>query len=135
MKLNTKIQNAVVLLLDINTHGDEKKAVGLKEISDRQKLSLTYLEQISRKLRKAKIIESVRGPGGGYVLKANLAELSLFDVHMAVGENCSFKYAFETDSPEIVDALDVFAKLEEAMQNILKESFVIEQSNILSIAQ
>src|SRR6185437_14121168 len=59
----------------------------LQEISDRQKISLHYLEQLFRRLRKGGVVKSVRGPGGGYVLSRSMDEISVKDVLTSVGEN------------------------------------------------
>jgi Rrf2 family iron-sulfur cluster assembly transcriptional regulator len=59
----------------------------LQEISERQKISLHYLEQLFRRLRKGSVVKSVRGPGGGYVLARSMDEISIKDVLVSVGEN------------------------------------------------
>jgi Rrf2 family iron-sulfur cluster assembly transcriptional regulator len=61
--------------------------VRLQEISTRQSISLHYLEQLFRKLRTGKVVKSVRGPGGGYVLSRSMDEISMKDVLDCVGEN------------------------------------------------
>jgi len=61
--------------------------VRLQEISERQKISLHYLEQLFRRLRKGGVVKSVRGPGGGYVLARSMDEISIKDVLVSVGEN------------------------------------------------
>src|SRR6185437_1200713 len=59
----------------------------LQEISERQNISLHYLEQLFRRLRKGLVVKSVRGPGGGYVLSRSMDEISIKDVLVSVGEN------------------------------------------------
>src|SRR5205085_9592013 len=59
----------------------------LQEISERQRISLHYLEQLFRRLRKGSVVKSVRGPGGGYVLARSMDEISIKDVLVSVGEN------------------------------------------------
>ena len=59
----------------------------LQEISERQNISLHYLEQLFRRLRKGSVVKSVRGPGGGYVLARSMDEISIKDVLTSVGEN------------------------------------------------
>ena len=67
MRLTTKGRFAVTAMVDLGLrHG--KGPVTLAEISARQKISLSYLEQLFGKLRRKEIVESVRGPGGGYLL-------------------------------------------------------------------
>jgi len=67
MRLTTKGRFAVTAMLDLALHGDPGP-VTLAGISDRQKISLSYLEQLFGKLRRRELVESVRGPGGGYHL-------------------------------------------------------------------
>jgi Rrf2 family iron-sulfur cluster assembly transcriptional regulator len=67
MRLSTKAQYAVRAMVSLNLHGDGSP-VTLKEISTREDISLTYLEQLFVKLRRGRIVDSVRGPGGGYML-------------------------------------------------------------------
>ena len=67
MKLSTKGRYAMVALADLALQ-DKEALVNLTEISKRQDISLPYLEQLFVKLRRAGLVESVRGPGGGYRL-------------------------------------------------------------------
>jgi Rrf2 family iron-sulfur cluster assembly transcriptional regulator len=60
--------------------------VTLAEISGRQKISLSYLEQLFGKLRRHELVESVRGPGGGYHLARDMGEVSVADIILAVDE-------------------------------------------------
>lgn len=85
MKLSTKGRYAMVALADIalQKHGD---LVPLGDISRRQDISLPYLEQLFVKLRRAGLVESVRGPGGGYRLAMPPAEIRVVDVLSAVDE-------------------------------------------------
>ena len=73
-----------ILDLTFNSNG---RPVRLQEISERQKISLHYLEQLFRRLRKGAVVKSVRGPGGGYVLSRSMDEISVRDVLTSVGEN------------------------------------------------
>ena len=85
MKLSTKGRYAVTALADIALQG-EGALVSLGEISTRQDISLPYLEQLFVKLRKAGIVDSVRGPGGGYRLAASADETRISDIMTAVDE-------------------------------------------------
>jgi Rrf2 family iron-sulfur cluster assembly transcriptional regulator len=77
MRLSTKAQYAVRAMVSLNlTEGD--KPVSIRDISEREEISLSYLEQLFVKLRRGKIVNSVRGPGGGYVL-ARSADLIRVD--------------------------------------------------------
>ena len=67
MRLSTKAQYAVQAMVSLNLHG-HGTPMTLKEIADREGLSLAYLEQLFVKLRRGEIVTSVRGPGGGYIL-------------------------------------------------------------------
>jgi len=72
MRLTTKGRFAVTAMLDLALHGG-KRPVTLAGISQRQSISLSYLEQLFGKLRRHTLVESVRGPGGGYTLARDLA--------------------------------------------------------------
>jgi Rrf2 family iron-sulfur cluster assembly transcriptional regulator len=86
MRLTSKGRYAVRAMLDL-TFNSNGNPVRLQEISNRQSISLHYLEQLFRKLRTGKVVKSVRGPGGGYVLSRNMDEISMRDVLECVGEN------------------------------------------------
>lgn len=85
MKLSTKGRYAVVALVDIALQ-PEGDVVTLGEVSRRQDISLPYLEQLFVKLRRGGIVESVRGPGGGYRLARPASEIRVADVLAAVDE-------------------------------------------------
>ena len=85
MRLTTKGRFAVTAMVDLAMrHGNGP--VTLAEISERQKISLSYLEQLFGKLRRKQIVESVRGPGGGYLLGREMRELSVSEIILAVDE-------------------------------------------------
>jgi Rrf2 family transcriptional regulator, iron-sulfur cluster assembly transcription factor len=86
MRLTTKGRFAVMAMLDLAIHGG-KNAVTLASISERQKISLSYLEQLFGKLRKHNIVESMRGPGGGYFLARPCSKISVADIIVAVDES------------------------------------------------
>jgi Rrf2 family transcriptional regulator, iron-sulfur cluster assembly transcription factor len=85
MRLTTKGRFAVTAMLDLALRGG-KNPVTLAGISERQDISLSYLEQLFSRLRRHELVESVRGPGGGYYLARPLAELSVADIIRAVDE-------------------------------------------------
>jgi len=85
MRLTTKGRFAVTAMIDIAMHGT-KGPVTLAGVSERQKISLSYLEQLFGKLRRAGLVASVRGPGGGYRLARGADALSVADVITAVDE-------------------------------------------------
>ena len=85
MRLTTKGRFAVTAMIDLalrETHGP----VTLAGISQRQKISLSYLEQLFGKLRRFNIVDSTRGPGGGYTLARKSEEISVADIIVAVDE-------------------------------------------------
>lgn len=86
MRLTSKGRYAVRAMLDLAFHC-KGNPVRLQEISTRQAISLHYLEQLFRKLRKGAVVKSVRGPGGGYVLARSMDQISMKDVLECVGEN------------------------------------------------
>jgi Rrf2 family iron-sulfur cluster assembly transcriptional regulator len=85
MRLTTKGRFAVTAMLDLALHGD-RGPVTLSGISERQKISLSYLEQLFGKLRRRELVESVRGPGGGYHLARAASLVSVADIVRAVEE-------------------------------------------------
>lgn len=85
MKLSTKGRYAMVALADIALQ-PEGTLVTLADISKRQDVSLPYLEQLFVKLRRAGLVESVRGPGGGYRLAKSPTDIKVVDVLSAVDE-------------------------------------------------
>jgi Rrf2 family iron-sulfur cluster assembly transcriptional regulator len=87
MRLTTKGRYAVTAVLDLALHQDEGP-VSLAAISERQDISLSYLEQLFAKLRRNKIVNSTRGPGGGYKLANGVDEVSISDIILAVDESC-----------------------------------------------
>jgi Rrf2 family iron-sulfur cluster assembly transcriptional regulator len=84
MRLSTKGRYAVMAVADLARQGD--RAVSLAEIASRQQISLSYLEQLFARLRRAGLVRSVRGPGGGYRLARSPAETHVADVVLAVDE-------------------------------------------------
>ena len=85
MRLTTRGRFAVTALLDLAMQRS-KGPVKLAEISKRQQISLSYLEQLFTKLRQRKLVDSVRGPGGGYCLAKEMEHVSVADIILAVDE-------------------------------------------------
>src|SRR5271155_5411552 len=85
MRLTTKGRFAVTAMIDLAMQPGTGP-VTLAEISRRQKISLSYLEQLFAKLRRRALVDSVRGPGGGYSLAKDMAQLSVADIILAVDE-------------------------------------------------
>ena len=85
MRLTTKGRFAVTAMIDLALRQHEGP-VTLAGISDRQKISLSYLEQLFGKLRRHRLVGSVRGPGGGYTLAKAMGEISVAEIIVAVDE-------------------------------------------------
>ncbi|WP_439637230.1 Rrf2 family transcriptional regulator [Oceanicaulis sp.] len=85
MKLSTKGRYAVMAMVDL-AQASLERPVPLGDIASRQEISLSYLEQLFAKLRRAGVVKSVRGPGGGYKLGRGLNETRISDIMLAVEE-------------------------------------------------
>jgi Rrf2 family transcriptional regulator, iron-sulfur cluster assembly transcription factor len=128
MRLTTKGRFAVTALLDLamqRTSGPVK----LAEISRRQQISLSYLEQLFTKLRQRKLVDSVRGPGGGYCLAKKMEDVSVADIILAVDEpidstQCGGKENCHNDKKCMTH--DLWKKLNELIFNHL-ESVSLKQ--------
>lgn len=86
MRLTTKGRYAVTAMLDLALHA-QHGPVSLADISERQGISLSYLEQLFAKLRRGSLVTSVRGPGGGYQLSREMAGIQVAQVIDAVNES------------------------------------------------
>jgi Rrf2 family iron-sulfur cluster assembly transcriptional regulator len=86
MRLSTKGRYAVMAMADLARHAGEGRAVCLSDIAERQEISLAYLEQLFARLRRAGLVASARGPGGGYRLARTLSKTSIADIVLAVDE-------------------------------------------------
>lgn len=85
MRLTTKGRYAVTAMLDLALHGNDGP-VSLADVSGRQDISLSYLEQLFAKLRRNELVTSVRGPGGGYCLSRGLEDIFVAQIVDAVNE-------------------------------------------------
>ena len=86
MRLTTKGRYAVTAMLDLSINANDGP-VNLNDISQRQDISLSYLEQLFSKLRKQDLVKSVRGPGGGYQLSRNETDIHMAEIIDAVSES------------------------------------------------
>lgn len=86
MRLTSKGRYAVMALADLAASGGEQRAVPLQDISGRQDISLSYLEQLFARMRRAGLVAGVRGPGGGYRLSRPAGEVRISEVIAAVNE-------------------------------------------------
>lgn len=97
MRLSTKGRYAVMAMADLARRQDEPcRAVALADIASRQEISLSYLEQLFARLRRKGLVQSARGPGGGYRLARTAEETSIAEIVLAVDEplratRCSVK--------------------------------------------
>ena len=88
MRISAKAHYAVRAMLDIAS-SPQNYPIPLSSISVRQEISLHYLEQLFMKLRKSKLVKSVRGPGGGYLMAKKAGQISIGDIFRAVDESIS----------------------------------------------
>jgi Rrf2 family cysteine metabolism transcriptional repressor len=127
MKLSTKGKYGVRAVYEIARH-EGKGPISIKEISERQGISFSYLEQILHKLGKAGLIESVRGPAGGYLLARKPAELTIGDIVRTLEGPIALTHCLEPgEEGDCYQAEDcvarmvwtrVGAKIEEALDSI-----------------
>jgi Rrf2 family iron-sulfur cluster assembly transcriptional regulator len=129
MRLTSKGRYAVRAILDL-TFNSNGRPVRLQEISDRQSISLHYLEQLFRRLRKGSVVKSVRGPGGGYVLSRSMDEITIKDVLTSVGENINpardlvGSEDLKSDTLEFLLVKNYFENLGELMKDYLATTSV-----------
>jgi Rrf2 family transcriptional regulator, iron-sulfur cluster assembly transcription factor len=88
MKIDTKARSAIAAVLDIAIH-EANAPVRLGDIAVRQRISVSYLEHLFKKLRQNDMIASFRGPGGGYRLNRRLVDISVADIIGAVDDTAS----------------------------------------------
>lgn len=103
MRLTTKGRFAVTAMIDLAMNA-QKHAVKLNAISERQQISLSYLEQLFSKLRRAGLVESIRGPGGGYILGKKADEINIAQIIAAAEDRldatlCSGKANCQSGAP------------------------------------
>lgn len=86
MRLTSKGRYAVMAMADLALHGGGDRAVPLQEVANRQEISLSYLEQLFARMRRAGLVSGVRGPGGGYRLARPSGEVTVAEIIAAVNE-------------------------------------------------
>ncbi len=107
MKLTTKGRYAVTAMMDLALHA-KLDCVSLVDVADRQKISLAYLEQLFRSLKKAKLVNSVRGAKGGYMLAKPDDSISLAEILVAADEQINLAcggMACKVDEPCLTHGL------------------------------
>lgn len=122
MRLTTKGRYAVTAMLDLAIHY-KNGPITLADISKRQGISLSYLEQLFSRLRKNGLVDSARGPGGGYRLSRNAADICVADVITAVDEKvdamrCDGKGNCQDNGPCLTHEL--WCDLSDQILNFLK---------------
>ena len=124
MRLTTKGRYAVTAMLDLAIHSDQR-AVALSEVSKRQGISLSYLEQLFAQLRRCKLVKSTRGPGGGYSLSRPPFEISVAEIIDAIDERidatqCEGLRNCQDDSPCLTHFLwqDLSVQIRDFLSNM-----------------
>ena len=122
MRLTTKGRYAVTAMLDLALHYKDGP-ITLADISKRQGISLSYLEQLFSRLRKNGLVDSARGPGGGYRLSRPAAEINVADVITAVDEKvdamrCEGKGNCQNNGPCLTH--DLWCDLSDQIYSFLK---------------
>ncbi|HTG01570.1 MAG TPA: Rrf2 family transcriptional regulator [Nitrospirota bacterium] len=137
MKLSTRGKYGVRAVFEIARHYG-KGPITIKEIADRQGISFSYLEQILHRLGKAGVIESVRGPAGGYLLARKPAELTIGDIVRTLEGPIALSHCLEPgEGSDCYQADDCVArmvwtkvgkKIEEALDSITFDNLLQQQS-------
>lgn len=140
MKLTSKGRYAVTAMLDVAIHASTGP-VSLADISERQGISLSYLEQLFSRLRKHGLVTSIRGPGGGYRLGKCSAQIAVSEVIQAVNESvnatkCGGKGNCQSGHQCLTHTLweGLSQKIEEFLQGITL-SELVEESNVKLVSQ
>lgn len=140
MRLTTKGRYAVTAMLDLALHR-QQGAITLADISGRQDISLSYLEQLFSRLRRGGLVVSSRGPGGGYRLSRELSEISVSDVIAAVDESvdatrCGGKGNCQGDARCLTHDLwhDLSGEIQRFLQRVTLESLV-EQRGVQAVSE
>ncbi|PMH37562.1 Fe-S cluster assembly transcriptional regulator IscR [Vibrio sp. 10N.286.49.B3] len=139
MKLTSKGRYAVTAMLDVALHS-QNGPVPLAYISERQGISLSYLEQLFSKLRKAGLVTSIRGPGGGYRLAISANEIAIGVVISAVNESvdatkCHGKGGCQGGSRCLTHTLwrDLSSRISDFLNNITLGE-LMEDNDVLKIS-
>ena len=135
MRLTTKGRYAVTAMLDLAIHHGHGP-IALADIAQRQGISLSYLEQLFSRLRRRSLVSSVRGPGGGYNLARDAAQIHVAEVIAAVDENvdttrCGGAHNCQNDGPCLTHDLwqDLSARIYEYLNRISLQDLVNRSGN------
>jgi len=134
MRLTTKGRFAVTAMIDLALNA-QNNAVKLNSISERQQISLSYLEQLFSKLRRAGLVESLRGPGGGYILAAPAEQINIAQIISAAEDRldatqCGSKANCNHGAPCLTH--DLWENLNKTINDYLSSvtlQSIIEQKN------
>ncbi len=140
MRLTTKGRYAVTAMLDLAFHS-QAKPVTLTDIATRQTISLSYLEQLFSRLRKAGMVTGVRGPGGGYKLSRPSKDINIAEIISAVDEQvdstkCGGEGNCQNNQPCLTH--DLWMGLSEQIRqylsgislgSLLEREFIVEVAN------
>ncbi len=140
VRLTTKGRYAVTAMLDLAYHS-EKRPVTLTDIAKRQNISLSYLEQLFSRLRRAGMVEGVRGPGGGYQLSRGAKEINIADIVNAVDEpldstRCGGQANCQNNQPCLTH--DLWMGLSEQIRQYLSTinlHDLLQRKNVRKVAQ
>jgi Rrf2 family transcriptional regulator, iron-sulfur cluster assembly transcription factor len=125
MRLTTRSRIAVAAITDLALR-QAAGPVSLVSISQRQRVSLSYLEQLFAKLRKQGLVEAARGPGGGYVLRRTTSDITMADIVTAVDAPDAAEQETLQEGPEGVKAPAFWDRLSQEMLTFLN-SVTLEQ--------
>ncbi len=131
MKLSTKGRYGLRALIDLAEFG-ENEAVSIMSISERQNISESYLEQLIRPLKKAGIVKSIRGAGGGYQLNKDAREISVGEILVALeGDiepvSCgAFVEEGACEASDMCVTKHVWKKLNDAIEDTLNSMMLSE---------
>ncbi|MEK6731224.1 MAG: Rrf2 family transcriptional regulator [Pseudomonadota bacterium] len=101
MRLTTRRRYAVTAMLDVAMH-QQNGPVSLTDISRRQGISQSYLEQLFSKLRRRRLVKSVRGPGGGYVINGDLEDIAVTHIIDAIDEKSLLKGTMDCNTGKMI---------------------------------
>lgn len=124
MKISTKIRYGVRAMVELaRTNAD--KPIVIQWIASQQEISQSYLEQILAKLRRANLIESHKGPGGGYILAHPPEKISLYDILIALEDKFAIMKCLLTDEKENCDRIQscIMRLYWQRLQGVIEDFF------------
>ncbi|MCY6958739.1 RrF2 family transcriptional regulator [Clostridium brassicae] len=132
MKISTKGRYGLRAMIDLAVNSDGKELINLKSISERQNLSERYLEQIFSVLKKNGLVNSIKGPQGGYIPSKEIRQISVGDILRALEGSLHIVDSQDTINDKIEDCIknNVWKKMNESIDkivdNITLEDLVFE---------